>query len=66
MCLCGYPTVPDKKCKPQTLFLQNLQKIIKDLYQNFCFFSATTTFFICLLKSQRFSSSMPFNVIEMV
>ena len=47
-------------------FLENLQTIIADLFKNFYVSLGTTTSCTCLLKSQRFALSVPFNVTDMV
>ena len=55
-----------KSTNPKLFFPENLQKIIEDFLKNFNVSLGATTSCIYLLKSQRFASSVPFNVIEMV
>ena len=50
----------------RTFFGENLQKFIEDLFRNFHVSLATTASCICLLKSHRFATSVPFNVTEMI
>ena len=45
---------------------ENLQNIIGDMFKNIYVSLGTTISCICLLKSQRFASSEPFNEIKMV
>ena len=67
MSVCSYPTVSQlKSIDPKTFFQENLPKIVEDRFKYFYASLDTTASFICLLKSQRFACSVPFNVIEMV
>ena len=59
MYACGYPTVPPKKYRLSTFFREN---IVGDLFKSFYISLGTTISCICVLKNQRFSSSVPFNV----
>ena len=54
-----------KKTDAKRFFRENGQKLTEDLCKNFYVSLGTTTSSIRLLKSQRFASSVPFNVIEM-
>ena len=51
---------------PKYFFVRICKNIIEDLFQNFSAFLGITTSCICLLKSQSFASSVPFNVIAIV
>ena len=63
---CVYPTVPTEKYRPSTFFRENLQKVIEDLFKNFYVSLYSITSCICLLKSQRFASTVSFNAIELI
>ena len=65
MCVCDYLTISAKKYQPKTFFHGNLQQTSEDLFKKFYVSLGKTISFISLLKSQRFASSVPFNVIEM-
>ena len=54
------------KSSDPNFFCKNLQKVIEDLFKNFCISLGPATSCICLLKSQRIASSVPFIVIELI
>ena len=69
MHVCVYSTVPVKSTNllfTEAFFRENLRKIIEDLFRNFHVFLATTISCVCLLKSQRFATAIPFNVTKMI
>ena len=57
---------PSLKLPTLNFLPKDLEKIIKYLFKNYYLSLGATTSSICLLKSQRFGSSVPFNAIEMV
>ena len=60
MYVCSYPTVP------KHFLVRICKKIIEYLSKTFYVSLGTATSCIYRLKRQRFLSSVPFNVIEMV
>ena len=55
-----------KSANPKLFFARITKKIIEDLFEIFQGSLGKITSSICLLKSQRFAFSLPFNVIEIV
>ena len=55
-----------KVTKPKFFFARICKKLSMTFFENVYLSSGTTTSGICLVKSQGFASSVPFNAIEMV